>query len=157
MKTKFLFIALLVCQIMPSLAKKTLRTRETFDFDWIFSLSDSISYSEQSYNDKVNWEKIQIPHDWNIKMQFDNKGNGSAAYLPESIGWYRKHFIVPNASKDKKIMIMFDGIFHQSDVYINGHHLGYRPYGFCSIYYDMTNPTLTATTLCANGLGKNLK
>ena len=138
MKTKLIFLALLVCQIMPSLAENTLRSRETFDFDWLFSLSDSTSYSEQSYNDKVNWEKIKIPHDWNIKMQFDNKGNGSAAYLPESIGWYRKHFFVPNASKDKKVMIMFDGIFHQSDVYINGHHLGYRPYGFCSIYYDMT-------------------
>ena len=114
MKTKLIFIALLVCQIMPSLAENTLRSRETFDFDWLFSLSDSTSYSEQSYNDKVNWEKIKIPHDWNIKMQFDNKGNGSAAYLPESIGWYRKHFFVPNASKDKKVMIMFDGIFHQT-------------------------------------------
>jgi beta-galactosidase len=138
MKTKSILIALLLFQVFTLSAANLPREKQNFDFDWRFSVSDNATYSAQKYDEESTWDEIQIPHDWNIKMQFDGKGNGSAAYLPESIGWYRKHFNIPASSKNKKVMILFDGIFHQSDVYVNGHHLGYRPYGFCSIYYDMT-------------------
>lgn len=63
---------------------------------------------------------------------------GSAAHLPGGIGWYRKQFKLPRSYNGKVISILFDAICHQSDVYINGHHLGFRPYGFCSIEYDLT-------------------
>src|SRR5574344_2252519 len=139
MKTKTFLSFLLVLQFITLSASADVRTKESFDFDWLFSLSDKLEYANPSYIESNDaWESVQLPHDWNIKMQFDSKGNGSAAYLPESVGWYRKHFTIPMSSKSKRVMIMFDGIFHQSDVYLNGHHLGFRPYGFCSIYYDMT-------------------
>jgi len=110
-----------------------------FDFDWKFIMEDSPAFAEPKYSDQ-RWEDIQLPHDWNIKMKFDRSavGGGSAAYLPGTIGWYRKSFVAPKTYKGKHITVLFDGIFHQSDVYINGHHLGFRPYGFCSIEYDLT-------------------
>ncbi|MDR2147235.1 MAG: DUF4982 domain-containing protein [Tannerella sp.] len=110
-----------------------------FDFDWKFIMEDNQSFAEPEYADE-HWEDVQLPHDWNIKMKFDRAavGGGSAAYLPGTIGWYRKHFTVPGSYAGKHVSILFDGIFHQSDIYINGHHLGFRPYGFCSIEYDLT-------------------
>ena len=108
-----------------------------FDFDWKFIMEDSKSFAEPGYVDK-HWEDVQLPHDWNIKMQFDRAAGGSAAYLPGTVGWYRKTFNVPKSYAGKHVAILFDGIFHQSDVYINGEHLGFRPYGFCSIEYDLT-------------------
>lgn len=113
------------------------RIKLNFDFDWKFSLTDNPGYAAIDYSD-ANWEQVQLPHDWNIKQRFDKKGIGSAAYLPEGIGWYRKTFFVPQSYKGKVVSILFDGIFQQSDVYINGKHLGHRPYGFCSIEYDLT-------------------
>lgn len=113
------------------------RIKLNFDFDWKFSLTDNPEYAAIDYSD-ANWEQVQLPHDWNIKQKFDRKGIGSAAYLPEGIGWYRKTFFVPQSYKGKAVSILFDGIFQQSDVYINGKHLGHRPYGFCSIEYDLT-------------------
>jgi beta-galactosidase len=113
------------------------RTRINFDFDWKFVIGDDSKYAETNFSD-AQWEDIQLPHDWNIGMRFDINAGGSAAYLPETTGWYRKRFTVSPKDTDKKISILFDGIFHQSDVYINGHHLGFRPYGFCSIEYDLT-------------------
>lgn len=113
------------------------RIKLNFDFDWKFSLTDNLGYAAIDYSD-ANWEQVQLPHDWNIKQKFDKKGIGSAAYLPEGIGWYRKTFFVPQSYKGKAVSILFDGIFQQSDVYINGKHLGHRPYGFCSIEYDLT-------------------
>ena len=110
-----------------------------FDFDWKFIMEDSQTFAELKYEDR-RWEDVQLPHDWNIKMEFDRAatGGGSAAYLPGTIGWYRKSFVAPKTYKGKQITVLFDGIIHQSDVYINGHHLGFRPYGFCSIEYDLT-------------------
>ena len=113
------------------------RIKLNFDFDWKFSLTDHPGYAAIDYSD-ANWEQVQLPHDWNIKQKFDRKGIGSAAYLPEGIGWYRKTFFVPQSYKGRTVSILFDGIFQQSDVYINGKHLGHRPYGFCSIEYDLT-------------------
>lgn len=113
------------------------RIIDNFDFDWKFLLIDNPRYAERNYNDS-QWENVQLPHDWNIKQEFDRKGSGSSAYLPEGIGWYRKTFSVPKSYKGKSVYIHFDGIFQQSDVYINGKHLGHRPYGFCSIEYDLT-------------------
>lgn len=119
------------------LAQKEMRLKESFDFDWSFSLSDSHEYADRTYNDE-NWEKVQLPHDWSIKLNFDKKMGGSAAHLPGGIGWYRKQFKLPRSYNGKVVSILFDAICHQSDVYINGHHLGFRPYGFCSIEYDLT-------------------
>lgn len=136
MKKIYCFILFLVSFLCMN-AHEKVRIKDNFDFDWKFSLSDDMSYSKENYNDNT-WEDIQLPHDWSIKQYFDNDVSGSAANLPGGIGWYRKSFIVPEFYKNKSVSILFDGIFHQSDVYINGKHLGFRPYGFCSIEYDLT-------------------
>lgn len=138
MKKTILFI-LLLCFAIGSFSKDKVRIKNNFDFDWVFSLSDNENYANGKYDDS-NWEKVQLPHDWNIKQNFDpqTSGGGSVAYLPEGIGWYRKEFYIPESYEGKIISILFDGIFHQSNVYVNGKHLGFRPYGYCSIEYDLT-------------------
>jgi Beta-galactosidase/beta-glucuronidase len=54
------------------------------------------------------------------------------------IGWYRKTFTIPQTDKGKLIYIAFDGVYQKSDVWINGHHLGYRPNGYISFRYELT-------------------
>lgn len=111
--------------------------KQNFDFDWKFILDDNRGYSSASVDDS-GWQDVQLPHDWSTALAWDKSVSGSAAHLPGGIGWYRKTFNIPSAYKGKKVSILFDGIYHQSDVYINGRHLGFRPYGFCSIEYDLT-------------------
>lgn len=120
-----------------SAAPKSNRSKINFDFDWKFSRIDNPANSSVDFNDS-GWDTVQVPHDWNIKEEFDSKGDGSAAYLPEGKGWYRKTFTLPKDFKGKDISIIFDGIFMQSDVYINGHYLGFHPYGFTGVIYDLT-------------------
>jgi beta-galactosidase len=59
------------------------------------------------------------------------------------IGWYRKAFKMPVAAKNKQVSIQFDGAYHNSEVWLNGHLLGKRPNGYISFVYDMT-PYLNA-------------
>ena len=62
-----------------------------------------------------------------------------AAIMPTGIGWYRKKFSVPAAYRGKVVVIEFDGVYQNSDVWINGHHLGHRPYGYIPFVYELTD------------------
>ncbi|MDR0573410.1 MAG: DUF4982 domain-containing protein [Tannerella sp.] len=118
---------------------KDVRIKKNIDFDWKFIQSDDESFSQvQIQLDTAVWKDVQLPHDWNITMNFDRQAGGAAAYLPGTVGWYRRELNIPKNYSSKKTSILFDGIFNKSKVYINGNLLGFRPYGFCSIEYDLT-------------------
>ncbi len=65
-------------------------------------------------------------------------GGTHSGFTVGGTGWYRKHFTVDAADAGKHFEILFGGIYMNSDVWINGHHLGFHPYGYSSIYYDLT-------------------
>jgi beta-galactosidase len=58
--------------------------------------------------------------------------------LPAGIGWYRKHFALPQALSSKRVFTELDGVMANSDVYFNGVHLGNRPYGYVGFRYELT-------------------
>src|ERR1022692_1846369 len=53
--------------------------------------------------------------------------SGSAPYLPTGLGWYRKKFRVPAEDRDRVAVLEFDGVYQNSEVWINGQYLGMRP------------------------------
>ncbi len=115
------------------------RERVSFNDDWLFYLGESAEASEPTFDDS-NWRKLNVPHDWSIEQPFSEiapAGAGGGA-LPGGIGWYRKHFTVGNEMKDKQVYIDFDGVYMNSEVFINGHSLGVRPFGYNSFRYDLT-------------------
>ncbi|MDN3654638.1 beta-galactosidase GalB [Ferruginibacter paludis] len=115
------------------------RTRASFNNNWKFKLDSLNDYSKPSANTR-GWRTLNVPHDWSIEFPFDSAsptGNGGGA-LRGGLGWYVKNFTVPLASKNKIVSIDFDGVYMNSEVWINGHWLGLRPYGFSSFRYDLT-------------------
>jgi len=118
-------------------SQKESRIRGNFDFDWKFILNDSLEAAAPVYSES-KWENVQLPHDWSIKLTLNEKNGASMGFLPGGIGWYRKAFNVPAEYKNRKVAILFDGVYHQADVYINGKHLGFHPYGYIGFEYDLT-------------------
>jgi beta-galactosidase len=110
-----------------------------FDFDWKFFKGDPNNAEFTDYND-LEWRDIQLPHDWSIEGEFDRsfRRGGSHAFLHGGIGWYRKHFNIPPDQKEKEVLLHFDGVYMLSDVYINGQHVGNRPYGYVPFEYYIT-------------------
>lgn len=136
MKRLLLIIAAIVMTAVEADAAEP-RIRRNFDFDWKFALNPKGDFSAADADDS-RWNDVQLPHDWSISLDFDRNISGSVAHLPGGMGWYRKTFTLPEEMRGKKVAIHFDGIFMNSDVWLNGKHIGSRPYGFCSQTYDMT-------------------
>jgi beta-galactosidase len=115
------------------------RVRQNFNQDWKFYLGDEGAAKSPDFNDG-KWRTLTLPHDWSIEGKFDEKNPAKpeGGGLPTGVGWYRKSFIVPAAMQKKDIFIEFDGVYKNSEVWINGHSLGKRPYGYISFQYEMT-------------------
>ena len=114
----------------------TARERKCFDEGWLFILADSAQMSQANYND-TRRRRLDLPHDWAIEGDFlpSNPSGAGGGALPGGVGWYRKHFTVGQADRH---FIEFDGVYMNATVYINGHRLGTRPYGYSSFEYEIT-------------------
>src|ERR1044072_5673389 len=107
--------------------------------DWRFHLGD-VANGQDTGLDDAQWRQLDLPHDWRIEGEFSENapsGTGGGA-LPGGLGWYRKTFTIPVTSKGKLIFIEFDGVYRNSEVWINGHYLGKRPYGYSTFEYELT-------------------
>ncbi|MBW4889141.1 DUF4982 domain-containing protein [Mucilaginibacter sp. HMF5004] len=140
MKSKFLLLCFIVAFIMPVYAQqKQVRRVVSFNQGWVFTLGDISNGQDNSFDDS-KWRKLNLPHDWSIEGEFskDNPATPEGGALPGGIGWYRKNFTVPAVNKGKITYINFDGVYQRSDVWVNGHHLGFRPNGYISFQYNIT-------------------
>jgi beta-galactosidase len=110
------------------------------DPGWRFQLGDVNDGQAVAFNDKA-WRMVDLPHDWSIEGGFDPNYPMSAAggYLPAGVGWYRRAFITPDAWNGKRVTIEFEGVYMNADVWLNGQHLGFHPYGYTGFRYDVTS------------------
>lgn len=120
-------------------SNNTIEHKQLFDFNWKFQLGDTPAASELVFDDS-DWRTLDLPHDWSIEGSFDINApaDNAGAYLPTGIGWYRKNFKVPANWQDKKVSVYFEGVYENSEVFINGVSLGIRPYGYAAFSYDIT-------------------
>ena len=115
------------------------RIRDSFDFGWKFLNGDAPGAQQPSFPD-ASWKAVDLPHDFSIEGPFSENApaRGQGGFLPTGIGWYRKHFNIPESYRGRKVSIEFDGVYQLSEVWINGQSLGKRPYGYIGFSYDLT-------------------
>ena len=132
--------------------------KSLFDFDWKFNKED-VPNGENVGLDDASWQAISLPHDWSIEGPFSesNPSGPGGAFLPGGIGWYRKSFTLPESLAEKHVEIEFDGVYMNSDVWINGVHLGRRPYGYISFAYDITRHLVPGVNLVAVRVDNSLQ
>jgi beta-galactosidase len=135
------FRIMLICLFTVTGSVAFAQTRSTADFDnnWKFILDSTHNYSEINVKDN-NWRTLNLPHDWSIEGTFskDNPAGAGGGALPGGIGWYRKSFTIAAAEKGQSVFIRFDGVYKNSEVWINGNSLGIRPNGYITFQYDIT-------------------
>lgn len=119
------------------LAAETGRQYVDFDFDWRFQLGDTPIGFDREVDDS-NWRPVQLPHDWSIEGPFGPQYASGTGYAPGGIAWYRKRFTLGQEAEGKHVAVEFDGVYQNSQVWINGQLVGRRPFGYASFQYDLT-------------------
>ncbi len=116
-----------------------IRCTQNFNKGWKFYLGDVENANNPDFDDS-GWRDLKLPHDWSIEGEFssDHPATPGGGALPGGIGWYRKSFSLPAADSARLVFIEFDGIYENSEVWINGNYLGKRPYGYSSFRYELT-------------------
>ncbi|MDG5767568.1 glycoside hydrolase family 2 TIM barrel-domain containing protein [Balneolales bacterium ANBcel1] len=141
MRTPLLLMLLCSAVILHAGCSQPEPGRHVLDFndDWKFQLGDSDRAELPDYDDG-DWRRLNLPHDWSIEGEFspDHPAGVGGGALPGGVGWYRKTFTVDENRRGKPVFIEFDGVYQDSDVWINGEHLGNRPNGYISFRYELT-------------------
>ncbi|MDR0543211.1 MAG: DUF4982 domain-containing protein [Dysgonamonadaceae bacterium] len=122
------------------------RVVRSFDENWLFHRGD-VSGGEKAALQDTGWRKIDVPHDWSIEdvsgtcSPFDSTVvNGvSSGFTVGGTGWYRKYFNIPETDAGKRVFIQFDGVYMNSDIWVNEKHVGNHFYGYTSFWYDITD------------------
>ena len=136
-----------------------------FDDGWLFLRGDAAGAHESRF-DASAWRKVDLPHDWSIEdLPTQSATNGAAAIwqdcnCPETvgpfsrmksegeaatgwvvggIGWYRKSFPTPRLSQGGRAILLFDGVYRNSELWVNGTEAGKHPYGYTAFYFDITD------------------
>src|SRR6266849_6030024 len=156
-----------------------------FDDCWRFRSGDYPGADNPTFDD-VGWRKIDLPHDWSIEdlpshpestgeaavwedcgcpeevgpfSRLRSEGKGATGWVLGGVGWYRKSFATPELVENGRVELLFDGVYMNADVWINGHQLGHHPYGYTGFAYDITSHLRkggeNVVAVRANNNGKN--
>ncbi len=142
-----------MCFLLLPFCASAQRSELLLEKGWKFFLGDAKGASDKSYDDS-SWKEVSVPHDWAITGPFDRNNDlqdvavtqnfetrasvktGRTGGLPYvGTGWYRCTFDAPHG---KKATLLFDGAMSEARVYVNGHDVGFWPYGYSSFHYDIT-------------------
>jgi len=88
--------------------------------------------------DDHGWQEVTLPHDWSSDGPFSAEFGSGNGYAPGGFGWYRKHFQLDTSKGPQTVTLEFDGVYADSEVWINGQYVGGRPYGFSSFQCELT-------------------
>jgi beta-galactosidase len=126
------------------------RDRALFDGGWKFHRGEAPGAEAPGFDD-ASWRPVRLPHDWAIEpdpsargpksdgiFNPEAPGGSNTGYLPGGIAWYRKTFTLPDGAKGRRVFVEFEGVYMNSDVWLNGRQLGNRPYGYSTFEYELT-------------------
>lgn len=129
-----------------------------FNAAWQFHMGD-ISDPSISVGNESEWTPVHLPHDWGI-IDYEHQDSlhegpfykdlpegASVGYLRDGTAWYRKEFVTPAKMEGKQIILGFDGVQTQMELWVNGNLIGEHVYGYTPFQFDIA-PAL-------NGPGEN--
>ena len=140
-KNLFPFIFLLLPRQSFSQSNQT----ELFDEGWRFNLGGAQRCEQPGFDDS-KWPKVDLPHDWSIEDLPGTHSPFSPSAISQVSGgfttggtaYYRKTFTLAAAEKGKHVVIQFDGVYMNADVWVNGENMGNHPYGYTAFWFDVT-------------------
>src|SRR6266404_190324 len=119
--------------------------RLEFDRGWRFHLGDIPDGIWRDELDDSAWRAVDLPHDWSIELERGpaSPSGGAGGYFPTGVGWYQKRFPVTEELRGTTVLVEFEGVYMNAEVWLDEHCLARHPYGYTSFAHDLT-PYLAA-------------
>lgn len=144
--SRYLLLLALSVFCHRTMAQPSSNMNTLFDSDWLFHRGGALGAESPSFND-AGWRKVDLPHDWSIEdlpgtdspFTADAISQVNGGFTTGGTGWYRKKFTVPENQKGELFFIEFEGVYMNSEVWINGEFLGNHPYGYTTFFYDISS------------------
>ncbi|MGY5356161.1 glycoside hydrolase family 2 TIM barrel-domain containing protein [Wenyingzhuangia sp. IMCC45467] len=124
--------------------------KQLFNNDWKFFRGTVNKAERVDFND-IEWRTVNLPHDWSIEKlpnqikdsivgPFSKASVGGAATgnTVGGEGWYRKTFVITSEQKNQRHELYFEGVYNQSEIWINGKKAYENVYGYTSFRFDIT-------------------
>jgi beta-galactosidase len=125
---------------------------QPFDLGWRFHRGEGVGFEAPGLDDS-GWRRVDLPHDWSIEDlaapagrapgdvvgPFDRQAEGKTAtgFTVGGEGWYRKRFRLA-APTPGRVEVLFEGVYMDSEVWLNGHRVGAHTNGYTPFAYDLT-------------------
>ena len=152
MKLKVIFVlVLLTVNSWFGYSQDQINRDRPLNLGWRFQKGDYFYSAEYNDYDDSGWRIVDLPHDWSIEdlpgqdginvigpFSRESDGKISTGHTVGGTAWYRKTFTITNKDKGKIVILNFDGVYMESEVWINGERVGYHPNGYMPFYYDIT-------------------
>ncbi len=103
--------------------------KQLFNDQWYFH-KEPLDTPMDVFFETKNWQPVDIPHDWMIYDSEDLYAQG--------ISCYKKTFAVEDLGTDR-ISIVFDGVYNDNTIYLNGQEIYRWPYGYSRFEVDLTD------------------
>ena len=102
--------------------------KELFNSGWYFH-KEPLNTPVETFFTTEQWEAVDVPHDW---MIYDTEN-----LYEEAISCYKKSFTVDSSGTDR-ISLLFEGVYMNTTIYLNGKKIFYWPYGYSQFEADLT-------------------
>ena len=136
---------------IPALSAAQDGRKTCIDQGWKFHYGTVREAISPDFND-TSWRTLDLPHDWSVETEAaaqagenigpfskNNPGGSATGQTVGGEGWYRKTFTLSAADEDKRISLYFEGVYAQSEVWVNGIKVYFNPYGYSSYRFDITD------------------
>ena len=146
---RIIYLTLLLCVMQVMQAGESDR-KELFDRGWRFSLGN-LENAHQAVYDDSSWRLLNLPHDWSVEplkeqipgetigpLSKKSPGGAATGQTLGGEGWYRKTFVISPEDAGKRHELYFEGIYNQSEIWVNGRKVHYNVYGYSTFRFDIT-------------------
>ena len=154
--SKLLLSCVMLFTLLPDALLYASDRKTLFNKNWKFHLGIVANAEQPEYNDS-RWRVLDLPHDWSVEpLPFQkegvtvgpfsrmSEGDADTGQTVGGEGWYRKEFTLSGNDVDKRIVLYFEGVYNQSELWINGKKANFNAYGYTSYKVDIT-PYLNAS------------
>lgn len=119
---------MLVIITIPVIAQQT-----ALNGTWSFRTDPNNVGEQQGWfrpaTNTTNWDSLPVPGNWDLRNEY-------AHYVGK--GWYRRTFSTPVHSANKITRLLFEAVYHDCSVWLNGQKLGENHSGFLPFEFEVT-------------------